>query len=142
MNSRRSPTACRRPNSTNFPTRRWPAAFDGETSLTTAASLGRRVEELGAEREQLKSEREALDRLSRYRHKMLRSRWVRLGLMLNSCHALVSNRGKKPLEKLLWLRDTCSTNIWLRIGEKLGSQGCLRPPARAGVSWISRSDAG
>jgi hypothetical protein len=111
------------PEFDEFPNKALTGALGGGTSLTTAASLGRRVEELGAEREQLKDEREALDRLSRYRHRMLRSRWVRLGLMLNTCHALVSNRGKKPLEKLLWLRDTCSASIWLRIGEKLGSQG-------------------
>jgi len=111
------------PEFDEFPNKVLAGALGGETSITTVASLGRRLEELGAEQEQLKGEREALDRLSRYRHKMLRSRWVRLGLMLNACHALVSNRGKKPVEKLLWLRDTCSTNIWLRIGEKLGSQG-------------------
>jgi hypothetical protein len=70
----------------------------------------------------LKNEREALDRLSRYRHKMLRSAWVRLGLMVWACRALVSNRGKKPQEKMLWLRDACAAHPWLKIGEKLGSQ--------------------
>lgn len=111
------------PEFDEFPNKALTNALGGETSLTTAASLGRRVEELGAERELLSNEREALDRLSRYRHRMLRSRWVRLGLMLNTCHALVSNRGKKPHEKLLWLSDACAANIWLKVGEKLGSRG-------------------
>lgn len=107
-----------------FPNKALAASLGSEASMTTSGSLGRRVEELGAEREQLKNEREALDRLSRYRHKMLRSRWVRVGLLLGACHALVSNRGKKPLEKLLWLRDACANHLWLKLGEKLGSNSC------------------
>jgi glycosyltransferase involved in cell wall biosynthesis len=110
------------PEFDEFPNKVLTNALYGETSHTTAGTLGRRVEELSAERDVLKNEREALDRLSRYRHRMLRSRWIRLGLMIGACRALVSSRGKKPLEKMLWLRDTCATHLWLRIGEKLGSQ--------------------
>jgi hypothetical protein len=55
---------------------------------------------------------------------MLRSKWVRVGLLLGLCHPLVSNRGKKAHEKMLWLRDTCQAHWWLKIGEKCGSQSC------------------
>jgi len=78
------------------------------------------------QRDDLKTDREALDKLSRYRHIMLRSKWIRLGLVLGLCHPLVSNRGKKPHEKMLWLRDTCAKNWWLRLGEKLGSDSSHR----------------
>ncbi len=105
-----------------FPNKALTSSRSSEPSLNTTASLQRRVEELGAECEQSKSEREALDRLCRYRHKMLRSCWVRLGLLIGACHPLVSNRGKKPLEKMLWLRDACASNLWLKIGEMLGSK--------------------
>jgi hypothetical protein len=51
---------------------------------------------------------------------------VRLGLALGLCHPLVSNRGKKPHEKMLWLRDTCAKNWWLRLGDSLGSKTAHR----------------
>lgn len=113
----------RGPEFEEFPNKRVAGAFDGATPLTASGTLGRQVEELRAEREQLKADREALDRLSRFRHKMLRSKWVRLGLLLGVCYPLISNRGKKPHEKMLWLRDACAASLWLKIGEKLGSQG-------------------
>ena len=112
------------PEFEKFPNHQVASAFDGVTPLSTAGALGRQVEELRADREQLKVDREALDRLSRYRHRMLRSLWVRAGLVLGLCHSLVSNRGKKPHEKMLWLRDACAASWWLGLGEKLGSRSC------------------
>jgi hypothetical protein len=84
--------------------------------------LGRQLEQLKEDHVQAKNDRDALDKLNRFRHKMLRSKWVRLGLILGFVHPLVSNRGKKPHEKMLWLRDACQCNWWLRIGAAIGSQ--------------------
>ncbi len=84
---------------------------DGTEPLNAGRVLTRQIDELTVQRNELKVDREALDKLSRYRHLMLRSKWVRLGLILGLCHPLVSNRGKKPHEKMLWLRDTCCENI-------------------------------
>ncbi len=106
-----------------FPNKTLTSSLRSDSSLNTTASLQRRVEEMAADSEQSKSEREALDRLCRYRQKMLRSSWVRLGLLLGACYPLVSNRGKKPTEKMLWLRDTCAGSLWLKIGDMLGSKG-------------------
>jgi len=114
--------AMQAPELEEFPNKALARALGGESSLTTSGSLGRRVEELNTEREELKGEREALDRLSRYRHRMLRSHWVRLGLLLGTCRPLVSSRGKRPHEKMLWLRDASAASLWLKIGEKLGSK--------------------
>lgn len=112
------------PELDEFPNKYLSGAFDGVTPLSVSGVLGKQVEELKTEREQLKADREALDKLSRYRHLMLRSKWVRLGLFCGLCHSLVSNHGKKPHEKMLYLRDTCMIHKWLWLGEKLGSRTC------------------
>jgi len=110
------------PEFDEFPNKSIAGAFDGSEAITAAGVLGRRVEEMKAELEQAKNDRSALDKLSRYRHKMVRSIWVRIGLICGMAYPLVSNRGKKPHEKMLWLRDACQTSLWLKIGEKLGSR--------------------
>ena len=110
------------PELDEFPNKAIAGAFDGKNALTASGVLGRQLGEAKAERDQLKADREALDKLSRYRHKMLRSYWVRPGLICGFCHSLVSNRGKTPHEKMLWLRDACMASWWLKIGEKLGSK--------------------
>jgi hypothetical protein len=111
------------PEFDEFPNKTLAAAHDG-SGLPSGDVLGRRVEELKAKLDDEKKDNEALEKLSRFRQKMLRSKWVRLGLLLGLCHPLVSNRGKKPHEKLLWLRDTSAAHWWLKLGEKLGSKGC------------------
>jgi hypothetical protein len=110
------------PEFEDFPNKALAGAFDGRNALTASGVLGRQLAETKAQRDQLKAERESLDRLSRYRHRMLRSKWLRLGLITHMCHALVSNRGKTPHEKMLWLRDACMASWWLKLGEKLGSK--------------------
>lgn len=114
------------PEFDEFPNRRLAAAFDGSAPLAASRALTKQLDEITVQRNDLKADREALDKLSRYRHLMLRSKWVRLGLMLGLCHPLVSNRGKKPHEKMLWLRDTCAKNWWLALGEKMGSDSAHR----------------
>jgi glycosyltransferase involved in cell wall biosynthesis len=111
------------PEFDEFPNKTLAAAHD-KSGLGVGRILGKRVEELKASLGEEKKENEALEKLARFRQKMLRSRWVRLGLLLGLCHPLVSNRGKKPHEKMLWLRDTCQAHWWLKAGEKCGSQGC------------------
>lgn len=112
------------PEFDEFPNKTLAAAHDGTNGLTTHGILSRRVEDLREKLDQEKGDNDALEKLSRFRHKMLRSKWVRLGLLLGLCHPLVSNRGKKPHEKMLWLRDTCQGHWWLRMGEAFGSQSC------------------
>jgi glycosyltransferase involved in cell wall biosynthesis len=105
-----------------FPNKLLSASYDGINPLSTGGALGRQLEQLKEDHVQAKNDRDALDKLNRFRHKMLRSKWVRLGLILGFVHPLVSNRGKKPHEKMLWLRDACQCNWWLRIGAAIGSQ--------------------
>ena len=105
-----------------FPNKLLSGSYDGVNPLSTGGALGRQLEELKEGHAQAKNDRDALDKLSRFRHKMLRSKWVRLGLVLGLVHPLVSNRGKKPHEKMLWLRDACQSNWWLRLGASLGSR--------------------
>jgi len=105
-----------------FPNHILASSFDGTTSLSASGALSRRFEELKEKHTHVKNDREALDTLSRFRHKMLRSWWVRLGLLFGLVHPLVSNRGKHPHEKMLWLRDACQGNWWLRLGEFFGSK--------------------
>ncbi len=112
----------RGPELDEFPNKYLTGAFDGVTPLSVSGVLGKHVDDLKDERVQLKADREALDKLSRYRHAMLRSKWIRLGLACGLCHSLVTNRGKKPHEKMLYLRDTCMAHWWLWLGDKLGSQ--------------------
>jgi glycosyltransferase involved in cell wall biosynthesis len=112
------------PEFETFPNSALAGAFDGVTPLTASGALSRRFEDLKEDHTQIKNDRDALDKLSRYRHKMLRSKWVRIGLVLGLAHPLVSNRGKKPHEKMLWLRDTCHGSRWLQIGELCGSRSC------------------
>lgn len=112
------------PEFDEFPNKTLAGSYDGKNGLTTNGVLGRRVEELREKLDQEKKDNDALEKLSRFRHKMLRSKWVRLGLLFGMCHPLVSNRGKKPHEKMLWLRDTCQGHWWIRLGEALGSQSC------------------
>ncbi len=112
------------PEFDEFPNKNLTGAFDGVKTFSMAGVLGKQVEELKEERVHLKDDREALDKLSRYRHVMLRSKWIRLGLLFGFCHSLVSNHGKKPHEKMLYLRDTCMTSWWLWIGEMLASKSC------------------
>jgi glycosyltransferase involved in cell wall biosynthesis len=114
------------PEFDEFPNHRLAGSYDGATPLEANRALSRKLDEIVAQRDDVKADKEALDRLSRYRHIMLRSKWVRLGLILGLCHPLVSNRGKKPHEKMLWLRDTCAKHWWLAIGEKLGSESAHR----------------
>lgn len=109
------------PELDEFPNKLLSAAFDGKNTLSVGGALGKQLEDIKEDYQQAKSDRDALDKLSRFRHKMLRSKWVRLGLILGLAHPLVSNRGKKPHEKMLWLRDACQSNWWLRLGETLGS---------------------
>ena len=112
------------PEFDEFPNKTLAAAHDGSSGLTANGVLSRRLEETKEKLEQEKKDNSSLDTLTRFRHKMLRSKWVRLGLLLGLCHPLVSNRGKKPHEKMLWLRDTCQGHWWLLVGEKIGSQSC------------------
>lgn len=112
------------PEFNEFPNKHLAGALTGGTPLTAAGTLRRQLDEVSAERDGLRADREALDKLSRYRHKMLRSKWVRVGLITGLCHSLVSNRGKKPHEKMLWLRDACAVSLWLKLGERLGSHSC------------------
>lgn len=116
-------TGMQAPEFKEFPNKALTSSRHIDPQLNTTAFLQKRVDELSSEFELLKADREALDRLCRYRHKMLRSYWVRIGLLLGVCHPLVSSRGKKPIEKMLWLRDACASNLWLKIGEKIGSKG-------------------
>ena len=110
------------PELAEFPNRLLAGAFDGKTSLGSGAVLSKRLAEAKASYDEAKKDRDALEKLSRFRQKMLRSRWVRLGLIMGLAHPLVSNRGKKPHEKMLWLCDACQGNWWLKLGEKLGSR--------------------
>lgn len=110
------------PELNEFPNKMLAGAFDGKTVLTSGGTLSKRVDTLQGSLEQSKIDREALDKLSRFRQKMLRSKWVRLGLLLGLVHPLVSNRGKTPHEKMLWLRDVCGSHWWLKLGEMLGSK--------------------
>lgn len=112
----------RGPEFDEFPNRILAGAFDGKTTLSSGGALSKRVESLQSSLEQVKREREALDKLSRFRQHMLRSRWIKLGLLLGLAHPLVSNHGKTPHEKMLWLRDNCGKHWWLRLGDKLGSK--------------------
>ncbi|MFZ4764128.1 MAG: glycosyltransferase family 2 protein [Roseimicrobium sp.] len=112
------------PELLDFPNKVLAASYDGKNGLTPSALLSKRVEDLKDKLSQEKVDNSALDMLCRFRHRMLRSHWVRLGLLLGFCHPLVSNRGKRPHEKMLWLRDTCQGHWWLRIGEFLGSSTC------------------
>ena len=105
-----------------FPNRHLAGAYQGSEPLSATGALGRIMEDMRADFEQSKTDREALDKLSRFRHKMLRSKWIRIGLISGLVHPLVTNRGKKPHEKMLWLRDACQTSWWLKLGEKLGSR--------------------
>lgn len=105
-----------------FPNKVVSSAFDGTGTVSAAGVLAKRMEEMSVDFEQAKNDRNALDKLSRYRHKMLRSTWVRIGLITGLVYPLVSNRGKKPHEKMLWLRDACQSSNWLKIGEKIGSR--------------------
>lgn len=114
------------PEFDEFPNHRIAGAFDGRAPLNAGRVLARQLDEVTVQRNELKTDREALDKLSRYRHLMLRSKWVRLGLVFGLCHPLVSNRGKKPHEKMLWLRDTCAKHWWLSLGDKLGSSSAHR----------------
>ena len=107
-----------------FPNKLLAGAYDGTKPLCTNGVLTKQIEDLRAEFEQSKYDRNALEKLSRFRHKMLRSKWVRLGLILGLVHPLVSNRGKKPHEKMLWLRDACHSSLWLKLGDKVGSKSC------------------
>lgn len=110
------------PEMAEFPNRLLAGSFDGKSSLSSGAVLSKRLAEVKASYEETKKDRDCLEKLSRFRQKMLRSKWVRLGLVLGLAHPLVSNRGKKPHEKLLWLCDACQGNWWLKLGEKLGSR--------------------
>ncbi|MEI6533795.1 MAG: glycosyltransferase family A protein [Verrucomicrobiaceae bacterium] len=109
------------PEMDEFPNKYVAGAFDGVTPLSVAGALDKQLQDLKLEHDQLKKDREALDKLSRYRHLMLRSKWIRLGLSLGLCHSLVSSHGKKPHEKMLYLRERCVTHWWLWLGEKVGS---------------------
>lgn len=112
------------PELEEFPNRLLTSGFDGTDKLSHAGVLVKKVEQLQSERAQLKKDKEALEKLSRYRQRLLRSWWVRLGLICGAAAPIVSNRGKTPHEKMLWLRDTCQGSWWLRLGEKLGSKSC------------------
>ena len=112
------------PEFDEFPNKTLAGAYDGKSAVTTGGALSRRVEDLKSSLAQHKADNEALDVLCRFRHAMLRSRWVRLGLACGLCHSLVANRGKKPHEKMLWLRDACAGHWWLRLGEAIGSPAC------------------
>jgi hypothetical protein len=112
------------PEFEEFPNKALAGAHDGGTGLAMGGVLAKRVEELKEKLDHDKKEREALDNLARLRQKLLRSRWVRIGLMLGLCRALVSNQGKKAQEKLEALRETCQGHWWVKVGEKVGSQSC------------------
>ncbi|CAN5890641.1 hypothetical protein BH11VER1_BH11VER1_00610 [soil metagenome] len=110
------------PEFDEFPNKVLAGAFDGKTSLSSGGALSKRVESLQSDLDQVKKDREALDKLARYRQHMLRSGWVKFGLLLGLARPLISNRGKTPHEKMLWLRGVCATHWWLKLGEKLGSR--------------------
>jgi hypothetical protein len=112
------------PEMDEFPNKTLAGSFDGKAGLSSGVALSKRVETLQADLDQSKRDREALDRLARFRQHMLRSGWIKLGLLLGLARPLMSNRGKTPHEKMLWLRDTCATHWWLKLGEKLGSRNC------------------
>lgn len=112
------------PEFDEFPNKTLAGAFDGKTGLTSGGALSKRVEELQANLDKLKNDREALEKLARFRQHMLRSRWIKFGLLAGLARPLMSNRGKTPHEKMLWLRDTCATHWWLKLGEKMGSNNC------------------
>ncbi len=105
-----------------FPNRYLAGAYQGSEPLSATGAISRLMEEMKGDYEQSKTDREALDKLSRFRHRMLRSKWIRVGLICGLVHPLVSNRGKKPHEKMLWLRDACAASWWLRMGENFGSR--------------------
>jgi glycosyltransferase involved in cell wall biosynthesis len=114
------------PEFDEFPNKTLAAAHDGGSGLATTGVLGRRVDELKAKLEEEKKNHDALDTLARLRQDLLASKWVRLGLLLGFCRSLVSNRGKKPHEKMTHLREACQSHGWLRLGEKLGSSTCRK----------------
>ena len=105
-----------------FPNKSVAGSYDGMNALSTGGALVKQLEELKEEHQQAKNDRDALDKLSRFRHIMLRSKWVRVGLILGLVHPLVSNRGKKPHEKMLWLRDACASHWWIKLGSAIGSE--------------------
>jgi glycosyltransferase involved in cell wall biosynthesis len=107
-----------------FPNKTLAGAHEGSSGLSAAGVLGRRVEEFKAKLEEEKKDNHALKTVARFRLRMLRSKWVRLGLVLGLCHPIFSNHGKTSHEKMLWLRDTCEAHWWLKIGERLGSRSC------------------
>lgn len=111
------------PEFDEFPNKTLAAAHDS-SGMPSGDVLSRRVEALKAKLEDEKKDNEALEKLARFRQKLLASKWVRLGLLLGLCQSLVSNRGKKPHEKVLWLRETAESHWWLKLGEKLGSKSC------------------
>jgi len=110
------------PEFAEFPNSSLASSYDGNIPLSANGSLGRRFDDLKEKHARIRVERDALDTLSRFRHKMLRSKWFRLGLILGLVHPLVSNRGKKAHEKMLWLRDACQGSLWLKFGEFIGSK--------------------
>lgn len=105
-----------------FPNKNLAGAFDGKSSLAAGAALSRRMETMKEEMATLKKEKDALDKLSRCRQKLLRSRWVRLGLLTGFASGLVRNKGKTSHEKILSLRNTCQGSKWLKLGEQFGSK--------------------
>jgi glycosyltransferase involved in cell wall biosynthesis len=111
------------PEFEEFPNKTLAGAHDGSTGLALGGVLSKRVEDLKEKLEAEKKEKESLEQLARFRQKLLRSKWVRLGLALGLARGLVSNKGKKPQEKLEALRGECQGHWWLKAGEKVGSQG-------------------
>jgi hypothetical protein len=114
--------ALRGPEFEEFPNKALAGAHDGG-GLALGSVLSRRVEELKAKLEREKQDGDAQEKLARIRQKLLRSKWVRLGLTLGLCSPLISNRGKTAEEKLTALRESCESHWWLKLGEKVGSQG-------------------
>ncbi len=111
------------PEFDEFPNKTLAAAHDG-SGVAMSGVLSRRVEELKLKVEGGKKDNETLEKLARLRQKILRSKWVRLGLALGFCSPLIANRGKSGPDKLAHLSQSCESHWWLKLGEKLGSQGC------------------
>lgn len=104
-----------------FPNRALAAAYDGKNPLNSGVVLGKRLDSLKEQLTKAKSERESLEKLSRCRQKLLRSAWVRWGLLLGFAKPLLANQGKTPADKLHHLQQTCRSHWWMRLGVKLGS---------------------
>ncbi|MCB1227071.1 MAG: glycosyltransferase family 2 protein [Verrucomicrobiales bacterium] len=105
------------------PNRALAGGYDGTEPLSLA-TLGKKVEQLRAEKQRIQEDRDASRELLRLKGDLLRSRWISLGSLLGRVKAPRRNIGKTPAEKLAHFRSDCQKDGWLKLGSSLGSKTC------------------